>query len=552
MVGALVAAILTPACAEPAMEPEPGVLVVSREQVGSWVRNFNPLLAGGLARWPTRGGIYEPLMVHNPAQGAWTPWLATGFTWGEDVTSLSFSLREGVRWSDGEAFTADDVVFTFDLMKKVPAFDTQGHWRYLRSVSAPDPQTVQFAFARPFVPGMEKIAHQVIVPRHVWESVEEPVSWTNPDPVATGPFTEVRRFDHQVWELGKNPNYWMDGAPKIEALRFPAIPSNEQATIALMHGEVDWAGNFIPAIDRIFAGRNPEHHRYWFPNFGGAIFLYPNHTVGPLKDARVRKALSRAIDRDKVVQVAMYDYTSPADVSGLSDGYAQWRDEAALTEDPWTDFDPAEAARLLDEAGLPLGEDGLRRGTDGQPVTLELSCITGWSDWVRAAQVIARNLQGVGLDVSVKSYDFGAWFDQLQRGEFALSIGWASYGPTPYGFWVGAMSSGSMFPIGEVAPQNWHRFSDPEADTLLAAFERTADPAEQERIAHALQARFQATAPLLPLFLDPSWGEANTTRFTGFPSAENPYSRLSPNHELEFLHVLTRIAPREPVVAEGN
>ena len=549
LVGALVAAIMTPACAEPGIEPEPGVLVVSKEQVGSWVRNFNPLLAGGLARWPSRGGIYEPLMVHNPAKAEWTPWLATGFTWGDDVGSLTFTLREGVSWSDGAPFTADDVVFTYELMRSVPAFDAQGFGRFLQGVRATDPHTVQFTFSRPFVPGMEKIAHQIIVPRHIWEGIDDPVSFTNPDPVATGPFTEVRRFDHQVWELGKNPNYWMEGAPGIEALRFPAIPSNEQATIALMHGEIDWGGNFVPAIDRIYRQRDPVHHHYWFPNLGGAIFLYPNHAVGPLGDVRVRKAMSRAIDRRKVVQVAMYDYTAPADASGLSDGYAAWRDEAAVSREPWTEFDPALARELLDEAGLTVGQDGMRRGPDGSPLTLELSCITGWSDWVRAAQVVARNLQDVGLDVSVKSYDFGAWFDTLQRGDFELSIGWANYGPTPYGFWTGAMSPDAVKPAGEAAPTNWHRFGDPQAGALLAEFERTVEPREQQRIAHALQARFQATAPMLPLFLDPSWGEANTTRFVGFPSAEDPYARLSPNHEMEALLVMTRVRTRTAEVA---
>jgi peptide/nickel transport system substrate-binding protein len=192
----------------------------------------------------------------------------------------------------------------------------------------------------------------------------------------------------------------------------------------------------------------------------------------------------------------------------------------------------------------------MRRGPDGAKVTLELSCITGWSDWVRAAQVVARNLREVGLDVRVKSYDFGAWFDKLQRGEFALSIGWATYGPTPYGFWVGAMSPDAVRPVGEPAPQNWHRFGDARAGGLLSDFEGTANPREQERIAHALQERFQATAPILPLFLDPSWGEANTTRFVGFPSAEDPYARLSPNHEMEALLVMTRVRSR-PVPVEN-
>ncbi len=127
--------------------------------------------------------------------------------------------------------------------------------------------------------------------------------------------------------MGKNPNYWQKGKPKIEKLIFPAFPTNVQATYALINGEVDWAGNFIPAIDRIFVDKNPENHHYWFPRAGGSIFLYPNTTKKHLDNKAFRKAISYSIDRELIAKVAMYDYTVPADITALSEGMSRWREK---------------------------------------------------------------------------------------------------------------------------------------------------------------------------------------------------------------------------------
>ena len=186
---------------------------------------------------------------------------------------LIIKTRDNVRWSDGKPYSAYDVEFTFNLKKKFPALDGTGNWKYLKSVTAVDSNHVEFIFSRIYVPGFEVLAGQPIVPKHVWSNVDDPVKYTDPNPIGTGPFTEIVKFTNQVWELGKNPNYWQKGKPKIDKLRFPAFLSNEQATLALIKGEVDWSGNFIPAIDRIFVSKDPEHNKYWFPKSGGSIFL---------------------------------------------------------------------------------------------------------------------------------------------------------------------------------------------------------------------------------------------------------------------------------------
>lgn len=517
---------------------------MSTEQQSIWVRNFNPLLPPGRARWPTRAGVYEPLLIWNPMAGRWTPWLATGYTWSEDLLRLRFALRPGVRWSDGAPFTADDVVYTLLLMREHPALDLPRLWGFLADVHAIDPLTVELTFQRPYVPGLEDLAHQPIVPRHVWEHVPDPMTFANPTPVGTGPFTEVRVFRDQVYELGKNPHYWQPGKPAAPALRMLAYPSNDQANLALIEGDVDWAGNFVPAVERTFVRRDPAHREAWSPLAGNMVLLYANTARPPLDDVRVRQALSMAIDRDRLVDVAMYGMTRPADATGLTDAYAGWHDEAAGRV-PWMTKDRAAAERLLDEAGCPRGEDGVRRAPDGRALAFDIEVVGGWSDWVRAAQLIARDLDAIGVRAHLRVYDFGAWMSRLQEGTFSLSVGYSLDGPTPYRFYRWTMASATVQPLGKLAPGNWHRFGDPEADRLLAAFERAATPEAQRDLAVALQRRFAATAPAIPLFANPLWGEVTTTRFVGFPGARDPYARLSPHIEPDALLVLTAVRPRD-------
>lgn len=530
--------------ATPSAKTKTAALTVSKEQHASWIRNFNPLLEQSNTRWPSPAGIYEPMLIFNTMKGEFVPWLAEKYEWSDGNKKLTFALRDGVKWSDGQPFTAKDVAFTFGLTKKHKALDLHEVWGFTEDVQAKDDKTVEFTLKRAYVPGLLYIAHQPIVPEHKWKDVADPVTYKNENPVATGPFTEVKVFQNQIYELGRNPNYWQKGKPAVEALRFPAYPGNDQANLALINGEVDWAGNFVPEVERVYVGKDKEHNHYWFPLNVGTVMLYANTSKKPFDDVRVRKAISMAIDREQIVKVAMQGYSRPSDATALSDAYEKWRNPKAIEAGDWVKLDLAKANALLDEAGFKKGEDGVRKGPDGTPLTYDVNVVTGWSDWVRAVQIITTNLKQIGVQATLRSYDFGAWFEKIQKGEFDLSIGWSSEEPTPYNLYRDLMGSFTYRPVGEMAARNWHRFKSEKADQLFQAFEATADAAEQKRLADEMQVLFVETAPVIPLFPAPSWGEFSTKRFTGFPSKENPYAKLSPNTPPEYLLVLTELKPK--------
>ena len=183
----LTLAFASSGCRRSSDSGRPGVLVVVAELKAAWTRNFNPLGAG-MSRWPTQGGIYEPMMVYRARDGQWVPWLAKGFEWSNQGSTLTFKLRPGVKWSDGKPFSANDVVFTFELLKRHKALDAGAVWGFLDRVEAHDSNQVRFHFKKRYAPGFGAVAHQMIVPQHMWSSVEDPVKFTNPNPVATGPF----------------------------------------------------------------------------------------------------------------------------------------------------------------------------------------------------------------------------------------------------------------------------------------------------------------------------------------------------------------------------
>lgn len=522
---------------------ESEVLVIAKELQAAWIRNFNPLFSVN-ARWPTRGAIYEPLMIFNRLTSSYVPWLATSHRWNKDNTMLEFDLRQGVRWSDGEPFDAEDVGFTFDLMRRFKVLDQGNIWQFLESVDAIAKYRIRFTFKRAFTPGFDRLIHQPIVAAHVWRDIKDPVAFSNESPIGTGPYTEVIRFQNQVFELGKNPYYWQNDKFKVQRLRFPAYPSNQQANLSLIAGDIDWSGNFVPAVGKTYVSRNPSQHHYWYPSAGPMIFLYLNTKLPPFDQADVRKAISQAIDRQRLVKIALYNYTEPASSTGLPDLYEAWRPEETSGGD-WLRFYPDQAAQKLDTAGYRCCRNGWRTDATGTSLSLDISVVSGWSDWVRAANVIAGSLRELGINARVRSLDFGAWFQNLQEGKFEASIAWSMEGASPFEYFRWLMAEQTVAADGEAALSNWHRFGDPRVDNLLLRFERTNDHGVQKQIIEQMVAIFQEDAPAIPLFSSPAWGNYNNARFEGFPNQDNPYVVLTPNSEPDFLLVLQNLKPRE-------
>ena len=203
-----------PATAANASSAKYGGVLHAVSAWGTIVHNFNPLTWDGGTGTTTPGTLsvlYEPLIYVNQYTGAQTPFLATGYQWEHNALKLVLTTRTGVTWTDGTPFSAADVAFTFNLLKKYPALDAEGVWKSpLTSVVATSPDTVVFSFSSPYTAIFTSIVKQPIVPEHIWAKVANPVKFINPGPVGTGPFTLEKYTPAQVSYV-KNPHYWMAG-----------------------------------------------------------------------------------------------------------------------------------------------------------------------------------------------------------------------------------------------------------------------------------------------------------------------------------------------------
>ncbi|MEV4223857.1 ABC transporter substrate-binding protein [Nonomuraea sp. NPDC049725] len=499
-------------------------LIIHAIDSGTFQENFNPFHLEGV-NFGTSGMIYETLEFFNRLKpGEVTPWLALKHEWSEDGKSLTFTLRQGVKWSDGKPFTAEDVAYTFEIIRKHPELNKSALELEGAEVLAPDKVRVDFAgtsYAKLF----NIAGNTPIVPKHVFEK-QNPVTFTNPKPVGTGPYT-LSSFNAQLYEMAKNPGYWQPGKPEVPVLKFPAYTANGVQT-ALRQGEVDWAGAFVPDIEKIYVQGKPETNKYFFPA-EGVVALLPNLTHPVLSKPEVRKAISLAIDREKIVRVAERGYTKVAHPTGIPmpGGEAYLPPEhkdAAFT------VDPAEAKELL-------------KGFDPGELKFELLVPSPFTDWVNAAQLIREDLAKVGITVETRGVAFQDWVSKVGKGTFDLSIRATPAGAEPY-FQMRSMLYGKLAtPVGKSATGNYQRWKDAETDRLIDAYAATEDEAEHHKATQALGRIMVEKLPTLPLFYSPSWAQYRTDKYVGWPSEQDPYAMPSPYTSPDAAVVLLRLKP---------
>jgi peptide/nickel transport system substrate-binding protein len=430
-----------------------------------------------------------------------------------------------VRWSDGEAFDAEDVRFTFELLRRIPALDGDRVWSFLDGVDAAGPAQVEFRFSRPYTPGLLAIGERVIVPEHRWQGVSDPAGIANPNPVATGPFTEVQSFDPEGYILGRNPHYWQECKPRVDAIRLSRFADNGAVAAAFQQGRLDWATLFWDGVEENWVAADPTSHQYWYPDAGPTVMLRLNTQRPPFDEPRVRKAISRAIDRVRISREALSGYAPPADATGLAESQERWKDASLLGQNDCTLRDVALANGMLDEAGLTRGAGGIRARSDGTPLRVEINAVDGWSDYVAAAGIIRDGLAEVGIEAAVRPLGYQDWVDALAQGRYDMGLWYGVRGPTPYQFYRAELAG------------------VPAAGDLLRGFESSSDPDLLLSLSRRLQALYVREAPSLPLFASPLWGVYSLEPFTGFPSRFRPFGSATPAGA-DALPVLVDVAPR--------
>jgi peptide/nickel transport system substrate-binding protein len=508
--------------------------------------NFNPLVNNnntGVLNG-TWGMIYEPLIFENRSTGEITPWLASGYKLASDAKSITFTIRQGVKWSDGQPFTADDVLFTLNLLKQFPALDVQALWKTtLSSVVAPDADTIQATYKQADSSSTWSFARQNIVPKHIWSSIADPTTALNAQPVGTGPYT-MKSFSPQVYVLQKNPNWWQ-GADKIgvDELRYLSTNDNTAAQLLISQGKIDWASiGWDPKYDAAFINPDPAHRHHWFPG-NNTVMLYLNLTNPLFSDLNVRKAISLAIDRNQIHQSAAV-YANPANPSSIlpsnKDYIAPEYQSAQFTADT------NQATQLLQQAGWTKGSDGIL-AKNGQKFSFNLIVPNGWSDWVATLQVISTNLKAVGIDAKVNTLATpDLYTGNLNAGKYDAAISWTDAGPTPFFYlrdWLRSTYSWDSASKRAAQGTNWEHWQNTDTDKLLDQYLNSADPAVQKQAIAGLEKIVVEQLPAIPLDYNVSWSEYTTYHVTGWPDENNAYDYGSVFYDQDSVSVVLHLKP---------
>ncbi len=464
--------------------------------------------------------IYEPLEIPSPIDGTYTPFLATGYKF-TDPKTLVYTIRQGVKWSDGKDFTPADVVFTFQLLKKFPALDGTGVWTQVSSVTAAgNDVTVSFKTAN--VPFAGTVAQVPIVPQHVWAAVTDPVKFANTHPVGTGPFT-LDKFAPTQYSLKKNTSYWQADKIAPSQVQFPAQGSNQSTNqLDVSSGKFDWSYNFLPDVKKTYVARDPKHNVYWFPP-GGTIAVYLNLTKAPYSDVNFRKGVSLSLDRSTIAKKAVNGYLDQASLSGLIlPNLSKWLDPS-LPNQGKVAKDTTASNAAFTQAGYTM-KGGKLVGKDGKQAAMTISLPGSFSDWVSAATEVSTQLKAAGIKVTLDEPQFAQYQTAIQAGKFDAAIG--GYGGTgvPYTDFNNALNSSYAAPIGTATANNFERFKDPTVDQALATLASATDEAAQTQATHQIEQVMYNQVPLVLLYYGGSWGLFSTKHFTGWPSAADPYT----------------------------
>ncbi len=495
-----------------------GTLTVPIINTG-FVENYNPYTTKDILN----GTMFEPLLVFNNMTGQTEYRLAKAYSYSDDLKSITVKLRDGLKWSDGSALTAEDVVYSFNLTKDFPAFDIKGIWPsdILLSVTATDESTVVFELSEADSTFAWNLESYFIVPKHIWSQAEDLTTFTNPNPVGNGPMTEVKYLRAQQMELCRNPHYYLEGRPYLDCVSFRSYNDNSQIQPALMKGEIDWGSNFIAGVEETFVSANKKDHHYWYPA-NDAIQLYINTNKEPFNDIRVRQALSMALDREMIVDIAAYGYpTVNYNVGGIGELYSTYVDQSVNEKYGYiTQYNSERAQALLDEAGIiDKNGDGFRDNKDGSNISFDIEVVNGWTDWIQVVQMVVEYYEEIGIKANVKTVDWAVYDKNLKQGNYTMSISWSTVATNPiiaYQEYYSSARVGTSFHAG-------HGVHTPEIDNLIDSFGRIGDAEGQSKVLSSLQEFTAEKMPFIPLFSNPTWFQYSTSKIVGWPSENNPY-----------------------------
>jgi peptide/nickel transport system substrate-binding protein len=527
--------LLTSACAggSPSGEGTAGgrddTMIYGKTDGGTtFVHNYN-VVGPAVDKAPNMELVYEPLMRVDYSNGAVVePWLAESWEFDDAGTTLTVHLRDGVTFSDGEPFTADDAVFSLNLPIEQPEFSIAGV-TYEKAEKVDD-LTFTVTFAAPSFATVKQFANILLpmVPEHVWRD-QDLNTWTNPEPIGTGPFT-LAEFKPQQVTLTARDDYWGGELPMST---YKIIPTSADAAKAqLLRGDIDIAQGSWANGEQEYTAKDPEHNLYQlYPN-GGAMSAMFNAGKPPFDDVHVRRALAMTVDRTAITTTLQRPGTESGPTGLNATVYADWINPELA--DPWPVDAEAAKAELAD-GGWTVEDGALVK--DGESYRPTILFNNDWA-WGSYADIMINGWRdSLGIEVEPAGQPTAGYYDAMNLGDFDITAA-STGGAGVYGVYS-FLDSDFVVPVGESATLNQGRWSNAEADEIIAAMESTDDEAELKELGLRMQELVVDEVPFSPLYDNFYFVEINAKRWSGWPTPDNfdhiPFVGMGPDLILTLL-----------------
>jgi len=518
------------------------------------VDSLNPLVGVEVPDYEVWNLHYATLTDKAAEDFETIPGLAESWDGSEDGLTWTYTLREGLLWSDGEPLTADDIVFTINRARE------EGWLNYDSTVtnltaSAPDERTVviESSVPDPKLPTMDVY----ILPEHIWGELgpREITRYDGLDGVGSGPFTITELRRGEFWRLEANENYWA-GRPAIDEVVFRLFNNADAMVAALRTGEID-AAHYVPEssfaelseTEGIVAVQGQQGGFDELAINGGDGLAEPHPA---LMDLTVRQAVAHAIDEETIIDRVLEGLGAPSEAWSPSADPA-WTPE--ISEDERFDFDLDRARELLDEGGYEDTDgDGVREMPGGgQPLNFVYAVRTESQTAPGVAEFVSGWLSEIGIATTQQPMNDTRLTEVIGRGDYDMfQWGWVPFvDPDPML---------SYFKCDQVSadpddPTNYYNdanLCDPEYDRLYEEQKVELDEGRRMEIVHEMLRRFYSHAVYHVLYLGPDLQAYRTDRFQGWvrqPAEVGPviFSNSSPSYAL-----LEPVSEEEPEAgAEG-
>jgi peptide/nickel transport system substrate-binding protein len=503
-------------------------LVMESSPETSITQDFNPFAGSApINGMGATGLVYEPLYqfdLANPSQAPY-PWLATNYAWSNGGKTITFTIRQGVKWSNGTPFTAADVAFTYKYIEAhgSGSDDINLGGTNPTSITQPSSDTVALTFSTPQYMNLENIAGQAIIPQSVWSKISDPATYTDPTPIGTGPYT-LGNYTDEGFTMVANPHYWGGSVP-VPKVYFPVYTTNSSAQNALFGGQIDWTGNYIPSLQTDFIDKSPSTN-YAFEGADSSNALYPNLSKWPTNQLPVRQAIDVALDRDAIDTQGESGLEVPVlNASGITQpAFSDWLAPSLKSDNLPKDGSPTQAASILQKAGYTKDSAGFY-SKGGQEVDVSITTPGAYSDYANDVSLAVSELNKAGIKATFDNATVDQYDADAANGDFSLLLRWGSGGISPYNLYNGWLNP-SLIGTGN---GNYEKLNDPTITADLNKLNGDQTIAEQTTDLAPIEEYVATQLPVIPTTVSAEWCEYTSSHYTGWPTQSNAYDSCQPS-----------------------